>query len=98
MPGAPGRLRYQWQYVAGPNERIEAQSVSYLDYGKRLGEIHAPTLLYVGRFDPQPPVPCSLELEAGIPDSRLVIFEHSGHSPFVEEPAAFMRELDSFLC
>jgi transglutaminase-like putative cysteine protease len=32
----PGRKRYQWQYVGGDNERIEADSVSYLDYGKRL--------------------------------------------------------------
>lgn len=31
-----GRKRYQWQYVSGPNQRIEAESVSYLDYGKRL--------------------------------------------------------------
>lgn len=34
--GAPGRRRYQWQYVPGRNSRIEAESVSYLDYGKRL--------------------------------------------------------------
>jgi len=32
----PGRKRYQWQYQDGPNQRIEAESVSYLDYGKRL--------------------------------------------------------------
>ncbi|MES2323748.1 MAG: DUF3857 and transglutaminase domain-containing protein [Pseudomonadota bacterium] len=32
----PGRTVYQWQYVNGPNERIESESVSYLDYGKRL--------------------------------------------------------------
>lgn len=32
----PGRKRYQWHYVDGPNQRIEADSVSYLDYGKRL--------------------------------------------------------------
>ncbi|MFL6675418.1 MAG: DUF3857 domain-containing transglutaminase family protein [Massilia sp.] len=32
----PGRRRYQWRYVGGDNERIEADSVSYLDYGKRL--------------------------------------------------------------
>lgn len=31
-----GRKRYQWRYVPGPNRRIEADSVSYLDYGKRL--------------------------------------------------------------
>ena len=32
----PGRKRYQWHYVSGPNARIEDDSVSYLDYGKRL--------------------------------------------------------------
>jgi hypothetical protein len=35
-PGASGRLRYQWNYVGGPNRRIESDAVSYLDYGKRL--------------------------------------------------------------
>lgn len=32
----PGRRRYQWHYVQGPNRRVENDSVSYLDYGKRL--------------------------------------------------------------
>jgi transglutaminase-like putative cysteine protease len=38
VPGEspPGRRRYQWRYVNGDNERLEAGSVSYLDYGKRL--------------------------------------------------------------
>jgi transglutaminase-like putative cysteine protease len=33
---APGRKVYQWQYMGGDNARLEADSVSYLDYGKRL--------------------------------------------------------------
>lgn len=32
----PGRTRYRWRYVSGDNMRVEADSVSYLDYGKRL--------------------------------------------------------------
>jgi len=32
----PGRHRYQWRYVDGDNARIEADSVSYVDYGRRL--------------------------------------------------------------
>jgi transglutaminase-like putative cysteine protease len=32
----PGRKRYRWRYVNGDNARIEANSVSYFDYGKRL--------------------------------------------------------------
>jgi transglutaminase-like putative cysteine protease len=31
-----GRKRYQWRYVGGDNQRLEADSVSYLDYGRRL--------------------------------------------------------------
>lgn len=36
VDSAPGRHRYQWRYQPGENRRIEADSVSYLDYGKRL--------------------------------------------------------------
>ena len=36
VSSAAGRERYRWEYVAGENERIESESVSYLDYGKRL--------------------------------------------------------------
>ena len=33
---APGKRRHAWRYIDGDNARIEADSVSYLDYGKRL--------------------------------------------------------------
>lgn len=33
---AKGRKRYQWRYLGGDNQRLEADSVSYLDYGRRL--------------------------------------------------------------
>ncbi|MES2317873.1 MAG: DUF3857 and transglutaminase domain-containing protein [Pseudomonadota bacterium] len=36
IASSPGRKRYQWRYVNGSNARIEDESVSYLDYGKRL--------------------------------------------------------------
>ena len=36
LRGGPGRRRYRWAYTPGANARIEADSVSYLDYGKRL--------------------------------------------------------------
>lgn len=68
-----------------------------LDYCDRLGEIRAPTWVCVGQYDPQTPLPCSEELVRGIPDARLVIFENSGHSPFVEEEERFVQELGTFL-
>jgi proline iminopeptidase len=68
-----------------------------LDYRARLGEIHAPTLVCVGRYDPQAPVACSEELAQGIPGARLTIFEHTGHYPFVEESARFKAVLQEFV-
>jgi pimeloyl-ACP methyl ester carboxylesterase len=67
------------------------------DYAPRLGEIRAPTLVLVGRHDPQFPMACSDELHARIEDSRLNVLERSGHYPFIEEPQAFWTAVDDFL-
>ena len=68
-----------------------------LSYADRLGEVRAPTLILAGRHDPEAPLPCSEELLHGIPAARLVIFEESGHSPFIEEVALFAQTVDGFL-
>jgi proline iminopeptidase len=73
------------------------RAVRQVDYASRLGVVNAPTMLLVGRHDPQTPLACSEQLVAGIPSASLHIFEHSGHSPFVEEPARFRQELAGFL-
>lgn len=36
LASPPGRRRYGWRFVDGDNARREADSVSYLDYGRRL--------------------------------------------------------------
>lgn len=63
----------------------------------RLGEIRVPTLVTVGRHDWICPVEASEEIAAGIPGARLVVFEHSGHSPQVEEPEAYLALVRDFL-
>lgn len=60
-------------------------------------ELPRPTLLIVGRHDPQTPLAVSKALHDRIPDSRLCVFERSGHAPFVEEPERFVRVLDGFV-
>jgi proline iminopeptidase len=62
-----------------------------------LGNIRVPTLIAVGRHDWICPVEESLELANGIADSELHIFEHSGHSPQVEEAEAFTAVVRRFL-
>jgi proline iminopeptidase len=68
-----------------------------LNYSGRLGEITIPTIVLCGRYDPQYPLSCSLELAAGIRQARLEVFQRSGHYPFVEEAEAFWGAVGRFL-
>lgn len=68
-----------------------------LDYANRLGEVKAATLILVGRHDAEAPLPCSEELYQGIPNSELVIFDQSGHFPFMEEAHKFNEVIEEFL-
>jgi proline iminopeptidase len=70
---------------------------SGLSYAERLGEVQAPTLILAGRHDPQALLACSQELLEGIPHGKLVVFEESGHAPFIEEAPLFTDTIDAFL-
>jgi proline iminopeptidase len=70
---------------------------SGLSYADRLGEVRAPTLVIASRHDPQASMQCSEELYEGIPNATLVIFEDSGHAPFIEEAPQFFDTLKSYL-
>jgi proline iminopeptidase len=68
-----------------------------IDQTKSLAAIRAKALIMAGRHDYICPVALSQRLREGIPESRLVIFEESGHLPWLEEPNAFFAELERFL-
>lgn len=89
---APG----DWRRPA-PARAKWLRQVRRVDYADRLTEVAAPTLLLVGRHDPQTPLPCSTELAAGIGGAELVVFEHSGHAPFIEESERFAAVVGAFL-
>jgi proline iminopeptidase len=63
----------------------------------RLGQITAPTLILAGREDFVFPPECQQELADGIPGSRLVIVDGTGHNPQDEKPAEVMSHLRAFL-
>jgi pimeloyl-ACP methyl ester carboxylesterase len=68
-----------------------------LSFADRLVEVRAPTLILAGRHDPEAPLSCSQEFLQGIPDTRLVLFEQSGHFPFIEEASLFAQTVEAFL-
>jgi proline iminopeptidase len=67
------------------------------DVEARLGEISVPALVLAGARDRIRPPAAAEALAAGIPDARLVVFEQSGHLPFVEEQDAYLAAVRSFL-
>ena len=83
-----------WNAAANVRSR---QLASLFNVRSRLRHISAPTLVLAGREDFFCPPAQAARLRAGIPGSRLVIFERSGHYPFAEEAPAFQDAVRTWL-
>jgi proline iminopeptidase len=77
-------------------EALAADSSS-LDLRARLSGVTVPTLVVAGRHDLVTPLDQSFELASGLPQSRLVVMEHSGHFPFFEENYLFTEWVRKFM-
>ena len=62
-----------------------------------LPKLECPTLVTVGRTDWVTPVSCAEIIASLLPNAELVVFEHSGHSPQIEEAALFQQTMRDFL-
>jgi proline iminopeptidase len=84
-------------FRADTHNQAFAGNLPHYDLTGRLHEIRCPVLIVVGRHDWITPVAASEEIAAGIPHAELVIFEHSGHSPQLEENEKFVATVRGFL-
>jgi non-heme chloroperoxidase len=64
---------------------------------KDLAQIRVPTAVLHGRHDAILPLGGGEALQRGIKGARLVVFEQSGHAPFLEETEAFNAALAELL-
>jgi proline iminopeptidase len=71
---------------------IEHEYARY-DCRAEMPRIACPTLVAVGRHDWICPVDQAEEIHRLVTASSLAVFEHSGHSPHIEERAAFTERL-----
>lgn len=74
-----------------------SQNMPTYDLKPQLSGVTCPTLITVGRHDWITPVSCSETIHQLIPNSRLVTFERSGHSPQIEEADLFQQVVRDFL-
>ena len=78
------------------NFAFSVNNPSY-DVRARLGEIRVSTLVICGGNDWITPLSKSEQIVAGIPGSRLEVFDESGHMPMIEESEKFISVLRSWL-
>jgi proline iminopeptidase len=83
--------------------RFEAHNYAFsvnlpgYDLKPELPSVSVPTLITVGRTDWITPVSCSQTIADLIPNSELVVFEKSGHSPQIEEAKLWTATVRDFL-
>ena len=82
--------------VIGRVQQQVWESLGDFDLLQRVEQVDCPVLILHGRHDPIP-LEASEALSRALPDARLVVLEHSGHVPYVEEPDALFSAIERFL-
>lgn len=80
-----------------PLKTFNENEASTIDLRPQLEKVQVPTLIIVGRHDFITNVAMAEDMHRNLPDSRLVIFENSGHFPLVEEREKFYNVIHDFL-
>lgn len=90
-PAFDERARFAARLAAAPREEYAAccEAVAAWDFGERLGEIAAPTLVVGGREDPTVPPEEAERLADAIPGARVVILDRARHLANVERAEEF---------
>jgi proline iminopeptidase len=84
--------------IAGPDaDVVLGGDLSSIDFRRQLRSITVPTLVLAGRFDRVAIPRYTLQFKSLMPRARFVLFEHSGHEPFIEEPEPHDSVVRAFL-
>ena len=67
------------------------------DYRKELKNVKAKTLIVAGRYDGVSTLEFAVQYKIFMPKAQFVMFEQSGHNPYLEEPEKFYKLFDAFI-
>ncbi len=76
---------------------VAGSEMAKLDFHRRLKNLNMPMLIIAGRFDRGMLPRYSVQFRNYAPNAQFVMFEKSGHFPFIEEPEEFIRVVAEFL-
>lgn len=84
-------------YAPDVLRHFSGEDAGGIEVEDRLAEIETPVLVLAGRHDRTCPAEAAEAMAAAIPRAELVVFERSGHMPFVEETEAYLAAVGMFL-
>jgi 2-hydroxy-6-oxonona-2,4-dienedioate hydrolase len=97
IEGRLANMLEQRQHLENFVRSSEINPRQYPDFGPRLGEVAAPTLVIWGRDDRFVPVEVGMRLVAGLKEADLYVFSRCGHWAQWEHADKFNRLVTEFL-
>ena len=83
-------------YTRSVNEVLNGD-LGKIDMWPALASLHMPTIVMTGRYDINVAPSTAWKIHNAIRGSQWQVFEKSGHLPYFEEPAAFVKVVEGFL-
>jgi len=86
-----------YQIVGDDGDFIIGGDIGKLDFRRELKNLKMPVLVTAGRYDRISDPRFAVKYKDYIPGAKFVMFEKSGHNPYVEEQDKFFKVLNDFL-
>lgn len=97
LPKDPGNTEVYYAIAGADADFVIGGDIAGLNFRAGLRKLKMPVLVLAGRYDRVSMPRFAVELSKVIPRARLVIFEKSGHFPYLEEPEDTLEVLRDFL-
>jgi proline iminopeptidase len=68
-----------------------------IDFRRLLKNVKSPTFIVAGRYDGVSTPEFNIQYKLFMPQATFVMFEESGHNPYLEEPEKFYKLFDEFI-
>lgn len=93
----PFNTKLYYQMVGKDGDFVVDSDIGTFDYRQQLKNLKMPVLILAGRYDRVAVPWMMVQYKQYCPQAQFIMFEKSGHNPFVEEPQKTFKLIRSFL-